>query len=102
MSVRSGADGDEELPIPETLVARDDPLDEAVAGFKRAGARVPPSVSAVWRADMLVLCGDSLRHVGDASAARAAFLHAATLSADPALLARVALGYADQGADLGI
>ena len=59
-------------------------------------------MSAAWRADLLVLCGEALRHVGDTSAARAAFLHAATLSADPALLARVALGYADQGADLGI
>jgi hypothetical protein len=49
-----------------------------------------------------VLSGEAHRHIGDIGAARQAFLDAAELTDEPALLARAALGYADPGADLGI
>ena len=49
-----------------------------------------------------MLCGEAHRHIGDIDAARQAFVQAAELTDEPALLARAALGYADPGADLGI
>jgi tetratricopeptide (TPR) repeat protein len=76
--------------------------EEAVVWFARALAASPPDTSSRWRAELLVLCGEANRHIGDIGAARQAFLSAAELSDDPALLARAALGYADPGADLGI
>ncbi len=91
MHPHTGADGGSE-PL----------FEDAAAGLARAAQRVPRAVAAEWRAGVLVLCGEALRHVGEVAPARAAFLEAATLTSDPALLARAALGYADQGADLGI
>lgn len=102
MHPRSGADGAGEPPVDEPAAGRGAQFQEAVVGLASAAQRVPPSVSSEWRASLLVLCGEALRHVGDVAPARAAFLEAANLSTDPALLARAALGYADQGADLGI
>jgi tetratricopeptide (TPR) repeat protein len=76
--------------------------EEAVAWFTRALAAAPPITAPRWRAELLVLCGEAHRQVGDISAARQAFLDAAALTDDPGLLARAALGYASPGADLGI
>lgn len=76
--------------------------EEAVVWFTRALAAAPPTTSSRWRAELLVLSGEANRHIGDIGAARQAFVRAAELTADPALLARAALGYADPGADLGI
>ncbi len=75
----------------------------AVAWFERALALAPGQTMADdWRAEVMVACGEAHRHLGDIEAARALLLDAAELTDDPDLLARVALGYADPGADLGI
>ena len=76
--------------------------EEAVAWFERALAAAPAATAARWRAELLLLSGEAQRHIGDTSGARAAFVAAAELTDDAALLARAALGYADPGADLGI
>ena len=76
--------------------------EEAITWFTRALAAAPPTTSPRWRAELLVLCGEAHRHVGDLDPAREAFLAAAGLTDDPALLARAALGFASPGADLGI
>lgn len=76
--------------------------EEAVAWFERALAAAPQETAPRWRAELLVLCGEAHRHIGGMEDARHAFLGAGTLTDDPALLARAALGYADPGADLGI
>ena len=76
--------------------------EEAVVWFARALAAAPPDTVPRWRAELLVLSGEAHRHIGDIGAARRAFVNAAELTDDPALLARAALGYADPGADLGI
>lgn len=74
----------------------------AVDWFTRALATAPAATLPRWRAELLVLCGEAHRHIGEVPAAREAFLAATELTDDPALLARAALGYADPGADLGI
>lgn len=76
--------------------------EEAVAWFSRALAAAPLETSPRWRAELLVLCGEAHRHIGEIDAARRAFVAASDLTDDAALLARAALGYADPGADLGI
>ena len=76
--------------------------EDAIAWFARALAAAPPDTSARWRAELLVLCGEAHRHIGNVGAAREAFLEASALTDEPELIARAALGYADQGADLGI
>jgi tetratricopeptide (TPR) repeat protein len=76
--------------------------EEAVAWFERALAAAPLDTAPRWRAELLVLCGEAHRHIGEIGDARRAFASAADLAEDPALLARAALGYADPGADLGI
>ena len=75
--------------------------EEAIAWFERA-LHAAPTDSPRWRAELLVLCGEAHRHIGEVDAARRAFLEAAGRTDDPDLLARAALGYADPGADLGI
>jgi tetratricopeptide (TPR) repeat protein len=76
--------------------------EEAVMWFSRALSAAPPDTSERWRAELLLLSGEAHRHMGDIGAARQAFLQAADLTDEPALLARAALGFADPGADLGI
>ncbi len=76
--------------------------EEAVAWFERALAAAPVSTSARWRAELLVLCGESHRQIGQMERARRAFVVASELTDEPALVARAALGYADPGTDLGI
>lgn len=76
--------------------------EEAIPWFERALAHAPPTTADRWRTELLVLCGEAERHLGATDRARARFLEAADLTDDPALLARIALGYADPGADLGI
>jgi tetratricopeptide (TPR) repeat protein len=76
--------------------------EEAVAWFASALEAAPAETAPRWRAELLVLMGEAHRHIGDTTAAREAFVRAAELADDPALLARAALGYADPGADLGI
>jgi tetratricopeptide (TPR) repeat protein len=76
--------------------------EEAIAWFERALAAAPADTSPRWRSELLVLCGEAHRDIGEIDSARRAFLDAATRTDDPALLARAALGYADPGADLGI
>ena len=76
--------------------------EEAIAWFRRALVAAPATTSPRWRAELLLLCGEAQRHIGDIAAAREAFREAAGVSDDPAQLARAALGYASPGADLGI
>jgi tetratricopeptide (TPR) repeat protein len=76
--------------------------EEAAAWFERALAAAPAETSALWRAELLALCGEAHRQMGHREQARAAFGRAAELTDEPALVARAALGYADPGADLGI
>lgn len=76
--------------------------EEAVGWFERALSSAPPDTARRWRAELLVMSGEAHRLMGDVGAARQAFLRAADLTDEPALLARAALGYADPGADLGI
>jgi tetratricopeptide (TPR) repeat protein len=76
--------------------------EEAVGWFEQALAATTPDVARRWRAELLVLRGEAHRHLGEIDVACRAFLEAANLAQDPALLARAALGYADPGADLGI
>ena len=76
--------------------------EEAVTWLERALAVAPDATPPRWRAELLVLCGEAHRHIGQVEAARQAFLRAAERTDDPGLLARAALGYADPGADLGI
>jgi tetratricopeptide (TPR) repeat protein len=76
--------------------------EEAIGWFRQALAATTPDIARRWRAELEVLCGEAHRHVGELDEARRAFLEAAELTEDPALLARAALGYADPGADLGI
>ena len=76
--------------------------EEAVTWFERALGAAPKDTSSRWRAELQVLRGEAHRHIGGIEEARSAFLAAAGLTDDPALLARAALGYADPGADLGI
>lgn len=76
--------------------------EEAVTWFRRALSAAPSDTSPRWTAELLVLCGEAHRHVGEIDDARGAFLTAADMTDDPALLARAALGYASPGADLGI
>jgi tetratricopeptide (TPR) repeat protein len=76
--------------------------EEAVGWLDRALAAAPPDLAPRWRAELLVLCGEAHRHMGELEDARRAFLRAAEIVDDPVLLARAALGYADPGADLGI
>jgi tetratricopeptide (TPR) repeat protein len=76
--------------------------EEAVGWFRRALAAAPSGTSPRWRAELLVLCGEAHRHMGETEEARRALVAAAELTDDPDLLARAALGYADPGADLGI
>jgi tetratricopeptide (TPR) repeat protein len=76
--------------------------EEAVGWFEQALAATTPDLALRWRAELLVLRGEAHRHMGGLEEARRAFLEAAELADDSALLARAALGYADPGADLGI
>jgi tetratricopeptide (TPR) repeat protein len=76
--------------------------EEAVTWFRRALEAAPPDLASRWRAELLVQCGEALRHAGDMEEARRKFAAAAELTTDPGLVARAALGYADPGADLGI
>ena len=76
--------------------------EEAVAWFRRALDATTPDLAPRWRAELLVLCGEANRHMGELDDARTAFVEAASITDDPSLLARAALGYADPGADLGI
>jgi tetratricopeptide (TPR) repeat protein len=76
--------------------------EEALHWFTHALAAAPAGTALRWRAELLLLSGEARRHIGDIGAARQAFLDAAALTDEPALLARAALGYADPGADLGI
>jgi hypothetical protein len=76
--------------------------EEAVAWFGAALAAAPADLAPRWRADLLVQCAEAHRHLGEVGAARQAFAAAASLTDDPGLLARAALGFADPGADLGI
>jgi tetratricopeptide (TPR) repeat protein len=76
--------------------------EEAVAWFEQALAASTPDLGLRWRAELTVLCGEAHRQMGHIEQARRAFLDAAGIAEEPALLARVALGYADPGADLGI
>jgi tetratricopeptide (TPR) repeat protein len=76
--------------------------EEAVGWFERALAAAPSTTSARWRAELMLLCGESARHLGDRERAQQAFLTAAESIDEPAMVARAALGYADPGADLGI
>ena len=78
------------------------PTRKRSSGSHVRSAAAPPDTSPRWRAELLVLSGEANRHIGDIGAARQAFVSAAELTDDPALLARAALGYADPGADLGI
>jgi len=76
--------------------------EEAVVWFTRALDVAPRDTSPRWRAELSLLVGEAHRHMGDVESARQAFVDAAELTDEPALLARTALGYADPGADLGI
>ncbi len=76
--------------------------EEAVGWFTQALDAASPDLALRWRAELLVLCGEAHRHIGDIAEARRAFSAAAGLTGAPDLLARAALGYADPGADLGI
>lgn len=76
--------------------------EEAVEWFEQALAAATPDLAPRWRAELLVLCGEAHRHLGEVEEARRAFVEAAELVDDSALLARAALGFADPGADLGI
>ena len=76
--------------------------EEAVVWFTRALEAAPGDTSPRWRAELSLLVGEAHRHMGDIESARRAFVDAAQLTDEPALLARAALGYADPGADLGI
>ena len=44
--------------------------EEAVAWFTQALAAAPPETAPRWRAELLVLCGEAHRHIGDIDAAR--------------------------------
>ena len=88
--------------VPASRRSLSTPTRKRSSGSPRALAAAPPDTSPRWRAELLVLSGEAHRHIGDIGAARQAFLSAAELTDDPALLARAALGYADPGADLGI
>src|SRR4029453_17956254 len=76
--------------------------EEAVDWFEQALAAGGDDIAPRWKMELLVSCGEAHRHVGQLGASREAFVQAADLGDDPALLARAALGYADPGADLGI
>jgi tetratricopeptide (TPR) repeat protein len=76
--------------------------EEAVGCFREALAAAPADLAPRWRSELLVLRGEAHRQMGELEEAQHAFLEAAELGDDPALLARAALGYADPGADLGI
>jgi tetratricopeptide (TPR) repeat protein len=76
--------------------------EQAVVWFERALQAAPSATAPRWRAELLVLCGEAHRHIGEIDEARRAFVDASGLTDDPALLARAALGHADPGADLGI
>jgi len=76
--------------------------EEAVRWFQQALGATTPDLARRWRAELLVLLGEAHRQMGELEDARRGFLEAATITEDPALLARAALGFADPGADLGI
>lgn len=76
--------------------------EEAVVWLTRALEAAPHTTAPRWRAELLLLIGEAHRAMGAIEDGRAAFLAAAELSDEPALLARAALGYVDPGTDLGI
>ena len=57
--------------------------EEAVTWFERALAAAPADTGPRWRAELLVLCGEARRQIGDIEAARRAFLAAAELDRRP-------------------
>ncbi len=76
--------------------------EEAISWFERALAAAPSETNTRWRAELLVLAGEARRHMGDMAGARTMFEAACTITDDPGLVARAALGHGDPGADLGI
>ena len=83
--------------------SRSTPTRRRSVWFTRALAAAPPDTRPRWRAELLGARAVRPTATWVTSSTRAeAFLDAAELTDEPALLARAALGYADPGADLGI